>query len=99
MNSEQQRRANLKKRNGITLDQYEQMLAAQGGCCAICGTDDPGQRSFHVDHDHACCPSSKKACGNCTRSLLCGNCNKGLGLLRDDPELLRLAAAYLEAHV
>src|SRR4051812_11322297 len=47
-----QRRVRLKKR-GLTLDSYDQMLAAQGGRCAICKTDKParggGNYSFPVD--------------------------------------------------
>lgn len=62
------------------------MLDAQGGGCAICG-EGPGDR-FHlvVDHDHQ---TSE------VRGLLCTACNVGIGNLRDDPDLLRRALAYL----
>jgi hypothetical protein len=76
---------------GITPEQYSGMLAAQGGRCAVCRSDQwPGKGSSpHVDHDHA---TGK------VRALLCTNCNNGLGSFGDDPARLRAAAAYLEAH-
>ena len=70
---------------GITLEEYNTMLAAQGGGCAICGNP-PGARSLHVDHDHAT--------GE-VRGLLCIGCNVALGGFRDDPELLARAIDYL----
>lgn len=82
-------------RYGITTDQYDELLAAQGGGCAICGTTNPrGRGRFHVDHDHACCPG-QYSCGGCVRGLLCGACNPGLGAFGDDPDRLIAAAAYL----
>lgn len=71
------------------------LLAAQGGRCAICGTDEPGGvGQFHVDHDHACCPGDK-SCGKCIRGLLCHSCNVGIGCLGEGVERLMSAAAYL----
>lgn len=55
-------------------DKYEEMLAAQGGRCAICQRK---SKRFHVDHDHACCPG-KVSCGKCVRGLLCLMCNRVL---------------------
>ena len=95
-NRETYRRHNLKKKFGITLEQYNEMLAAQGGVCAICG--EPESQVFKktgrlydmpVDHDHST--------GN-VRSLLCNNCNHGLGHFKDSPELLRRAARYIQKH-
>lgn len=80
------------KRNGID---FLAMLDAQGGGCAIC--HDPIERgTWHVDHDHACCPTGARSCGKCIRALLCGNCNRGLGSFNDDTERLRGAIAYIE---
>ncbi|WP_435613304.1 endonuclease domain-containing protein [Streptomyces sp. bgisy159] len=73
------------------------MLAEQGGVCAVCGHLDPAGRELAVDHDHSCCPDAAKSCGNCVRGLLCWPCNVGIGHLRDDPEILTAAAAYLAA--
>ena len=62
-----------------------ELRAAQDDRCAICG--DPGPQ--HLDHDHST--------GE-IRQLLCQRCNHGLGLFRDDPGLLHLAAFYVEGH-
>lgn len=89
-------RALALRRHGMTVEQYEKMVADQGGCCAICGTDDPGKPSWSVDHDHDCC-SGPRSCGLCVRALLCTRCNMGLGFFGDSPARLIAAAAYLGA--
>lgn len=68
---------------------YDGMLEAQGGRCAICNSTDARSRSdkFHIDHCHKT---------GVVRGLLCGPCNGGIGKLRDDPNLLRIAIKYLE---
>lgn len=53
--------------------------------CVICGTVAP----VVIDHDHT---------NGSVRGGLCTNCNLGLGHFKDDPELLRLAALYLEGN-
>lgn len=55
--------------------------------CIICGEPNHGGNSFAVDHNHET--------GD-VRGGLCMNCNIGIGQFQDDPELLRLAALYLE---
>lgn len=81
--------------HGITLERFAAMLKAQEGRCAICQTKRPLKGQFDVDHDHSCCPGVR-ACGKCIRGLLCRKCNMILGLAKDNPLLLRRAAAYLE---
>lgn len=84
----------------LTLEDYRGLLKAQGGKCAVCRVDAPTDfrtRRFHVDHDHSCCPTSRKTCGKCTRGLLCHACNTGLGNFQDNPERLLAAASYLTA--
>jgi DNA-directed RNA polymerase subunit RPC12/RpoP len=89
------RATNLKKYN-LTAERYEQLVERQKGVCAVCGTNDPGGAvaRWHVDHDHACCPSGN-SCGKCIRGLLCSRCNTGIGLLGDTPESLAKALEYL----
>lgn len=84
----------LRQSFGIGLVEYEAMLAAQNGTCAICrrperDTHLGNLRFLSVDHCHG---------SGAIRGILCGGCNKALGLFGDDPELLRKAAAYLERY-
>jgi hypothetical protein len=85
------RNKSLKQRYGISIDEYEATLAQQNYCCAICKKPDVEERfgTLCVDHDH-----QSKA----NRSLLCSNCNRGLGNFLENPQLLRDAAQYLEHH-
>lgn len=85
------RKSWLKVNYGITPEQYDDMLAAQGNRCAICRRESPGskgRRFFYVDHDHK---TGK------IRGLLCHSCNTALGGFQDSPDLLQAAIAYLEA--
>ena len=78
----------LEYRYGITVDDYDRMLAEQGGSCAICRTTKPGTKAkvWSVDHCHE---------SNVVRGLLCNRCNLGLGYFKDSTERLRRAADYL----
>ena len=82
------RNSTLKRKFGITLDEYNQMLVNQNFKCACCGTSTPqGKGIFHVDHCHKT--------GN-IRGLLCHLCNTGIGKLGDDLPGLLKAVKYLE---
>ena len=77
------------KRRYVYDREYDRMVEAQGGLCAICEQPPSGKRpTLHVDHKH----------GGDVRALLCGNCNTGIGKLGDDPMRLMRAAAYLDNH-
>jgi hypothetical protein len=84
------RQSNLGIRyNGMTVDNYQTLLASQDGLCAVCHRP-PAENTFlHVDHDHAT---------GVIRGLLHRNCNVAIGLLSDDSQLCHSAAAYLEKH-
>jgi hypothetical protein len=80
------------KRYGVTVEQFEALLQAQGGGCGICRSE---VTDWHIDHDHSCCPTVY-TCGKCLRGIFCRACNIGLGNFRDDPELLERAIRYLQ---
>lgn len=63
------------------------MLVRQNNVCAICEKlPSLKEKVLGVDHNHT---SGK------VRGLLCGACNRALGLLKDNPILLRKAETYL----
>ncbi len=82
-----ERAGHLKRKYGITVGQYDEMLAAQGGGCCICGRPPREDVSLHVDHDHST--------GE-VRGILCFRCNNALADFQDDQQLLQKAAAYLD---
>jgi len=86
-----QRAVQLKRNYGITLEEYGNMLRAQGGRCAICRSRKAGGKGrwMFVDHNHK---TGK------VRKLLCLRCNAMLGSADDSPERLEKAAAYLRDH-
>ena len=70
-------------RYGITPEEYDAMLAAQGGGCAICGArGNANGRRLAVDHDHVT---------GAARGILCHNCNAGIGHFADDRARMREA--------
>jgi hypothetical protein len=74
------------RRYGLKPGDYQKLLAAQGGRCAICGCA-PGRKRFAVDHDHKTLE---------VRGLLCLRCNHHLlGASHDDTPILYAAIAYL----
>lgn len=77
----------LRKRYGLSEDDYALMLARQRGVCLICSYA-PSSLDKHLVVDH--CHGSNEV-----RGLLCQYCNKGLGFFKDSPKLLRRAALYL----
>ena len=83
---ERQRSAQYLRNFGISLEQYEEMLRRQDSVCAICSGVNANGRRLSVDHHHTT---------GVVRALLCFACNVAIGHMRDDPDLLRLAAAYL----
>ncbi len=83
----------LRRKYGISEDEYNERLRTQRGKCMICGSKDPRGRSnsiyFQVDHDHKT---------GAVRGLLCAPCNVGLGSFGDDIKRLEKAIEYLRAH-
>lgn len=87
-NQELSYRYKLKKKYGIGISDYNDMLTMQASGCAICGNpENIAGRRLSVDH----CHETGKV-----RGLLCNLCNIAIGNLHDDPDLLRRAIQYLE---
>ena len=71
------------RRYGLDKGAYDELLESQDNKCGIC--ESPG--SLFVDHNHET---------GVVRGFLCRGCNSGIGMLRDDPDLLRKAIEWLE---
>ncbi len=85
---EANRKSDLTKKYNLTHEQYEAMLASQGGGCAICGSSDPGTRNKHmmIDHNHAT---------GAVRGILCGPCNRTIERLENVSNWAIRALQYL----
>ena len=84
------RRYDLKRRIGITVEEYDQAFEDQNGRCAICGLTEVGhtkQAILNADHDHVT---------RQFRGLLCHRCNMALGLFKDNIDVLARAISYLK---
>ena len=95
-NPEKARNIELKRRHGITSEDYDEVFVEQGGICAVCrrppgsvGTGQKSKGTLAVDHCHKT---------GTFRGLLCTNCNLGLGSFFENPDLLLSAAAYIKDH-
>src|SRR5436309_2473169 len=62
-----------RRRHGLAKGEFETLVAAQNGRCAICRRLPPKGKDLVIDHDHA----TKKR-----RGLLCAQCNSGIGFFR-----------------
>ena len=85
------RKWDLQTSFGISPEEYEEMLEAQDGVCVICGTEPGSPRAYGrrlaVDHEHQ---TGK------VRRLLCGTCNRALGMMAENVDWLQRAVRYLE---
>lgn len=81
------RKSHLKRKYGLTLEEYDRMLAEQGGRCGICGRQPTRGVSLHVDHCHLT---------GRVRGILCFRCNNALGDFDHDTTLVTAAARYLQ---
>ena len=76
----------LQNNYGISPEEKYRRIAKQDFKCGICSTC-VNMTTGHVDHNHQ---------SRAIRGILCGNCNRVLGLMKDSPPLLRKAADYLQ---
>jgi hypothetical protein len=82
------REIHLRNKFSLTVEEYDAILEAQDGVCALCECPPTRGISLHVDHDHGT---------GAIRGLLCVRCNNALGLFRENPDLLKRAARYVTA--
>ena len=82
-NPNKKREEHLRQLYGISVDDYEKMLAKQNGVCAVCKKP---RKRLCVDH----CHKTKKV-----RGLLCGSCNLAIGNAKEDIKILHKLIDYL----
>lgn len=81
------RRRQLQKLYGISLEDWETMYDEQMGRCATCLIPLAECKIIATDHDHET---------GIVRGLLCNPCNLALGALKDDPQTIRRMLHYVE---
>jgi len=77
---------NIKRKYGLTSDDYSMLLNEQNGMCRICSEPPEEGKVLHVDHCHK---------SGRIRGLLCLCCNTALGKFKDSPEVLERARDYV----
>lgn len=86
---ESSRRAHLKRKFNLTLEDYKLLSEKQGDVCAICGSPEMNNKNKVLCVDH--CHNTGKI-----RGLLCGKCNAGIGHFMDDIKIIEKSIKYLE---
>ena len=81
-------KGHLARKYGMSIEEYNRLLEDQGYKCAICGCTGSGtdKNKFVVDHCHTT---------NKVRGMLCWPCNIGLGMFKDNPDLIDRVKIYL----
>ncbi|MFJ4624286.1 endonuclease VII domain-containing protein [Streptomyces sp. NPDC088812] len=83
---DQRFRRKLRCEYGLTVEQYEALVAAQAGVCAICGKAPGTGKRLAIDHCHAT---------GAVRALLCTNCNLAVGIYENrQHEVSKYLATY-----
>jgi hypothetical protein len=82
-----QKKSQVKRKYGLTLEQYEEYI--NKGNCSICGCESSSTNRLVLDHDH---DTGK------VRDVLCDRCNHILGHAQDNIEVLKNAILYLKLH-
>lgn len=70
------------RKYGLTVEALDELKKKQQSKCAVCFSEE----ELHVDHDHET---------GSVRGLLCGRCNRGIGMFDDDADKLSAAVGYL----
>jgi hypothetical protein len=89
--TDRKRNEHLIRKYKMPLAAWREILSSQSNLCKICERD---SKRFVVDHDHSCCPG-QRTCGECVRGIICENCNRALGLIKDSKIILQKMIDYL----
>ena len=87
---EQMRRNHIKRKFGLTEEQFCAMLVEQNYTCKICGVGIHNSKDACIDHNHTT---------GAVRALLCNNCNLALGLMKEDPKALSNMITYINDYL
>lgn len=90
----------LRVHHRMTLEQYAELLAFQGGVCYMCQRANGKTKALAIDHSHAvakllCDHPEKESCQRCWRGLLCGPCNGTHAHARDSVLFYERSISYL----
>lgn len=85
----------VRRAYNLSPEQYYAILESQDNKCVGCLREFGEEVLPHIDHDHSCCPQARGTCGHCIRGILCNTCNRGLGCLKDSPEIMNRLARYI----
>lgn len=85
------RKSHLKTNFNLSLEDYNLLLEKQNNVCAICSEPESSVKNTFLCVDH--CHET-----NVNRGLLCSNCNRAIGLLKDDIKILENAIKYLKKY-
>ena len=85
-NKEANRQRQIFHKYGLTIAEYNSMLASGCGAC--------GDVATTIDHDHSCCPTVR-TCGKCIRGVLCHKCNLLEGKLSTNKDRVIAIVNYL----
>lgn len=81
----------IRRKYGLSRDDYDRMRASQGGLCAICRK---GRTiTLSVDHDHEI---QKRTGLIVVRGLLCRRCNSALGKFEWSDEVIKNLISYAQ---
>ena len=71
---------------GLNANEFNLLVESRNNKCEICGVFLKESKEIHIDHDHTT---------KMVRGLLCGNCNRGLGIFGEKIKNLEAAISYL----
>ena len=81
--------ARIQKEYGLSRMQFYELWESQNRACVICKNIILEEKKCHIDHSHKT---------GVVRGILCGTCNQGLGLFKENIDLLNSAVSYIKKY-